>query len=145
MEVELANSLVDEYVLNSRVYRDVKADIKLQEDSSRLCYDAEGIIWAVEQIDSDIYCPLQALQIDKGIMYSDAEVDDSTYMAELMVNLATLCGGNFAQDTLCQYMFDSEMRVCQMRVAESYKHFFDKVSDRSTVFPEVESYLKVMS
>lgn len=137
-------SLVDEYVLNSHVYRDVRADVKLQADSSRLCYDAEGVIWAIEQIDSDIYCPLQALQIDKGIMYSDAEVDDSTYMAELMINLAKLCSGPFAQDTLCQYMFDSEMRVCQMRVAESCRYFFDKVSDRSYVFEEVESYLAVM-
>lgn len=140
----MVNSLVDEYVLNSRIYRDVKADVKLQDDSRFLCYDFEAIIKATEEIDSDIYCPLQALQIDKGIMYSDAEVDDSTYMAELMVNLAKLCSGNFAQDTLCQYMFESNMRVCQMRVAESCKHFFDKVSDRSYVFEEVESYLAVM-
>ncbi len=137
-------SLVDEYVLNSRVYRDVKADVKLQNNSRFLCYDFEAIIRATEEVDSDIYCPLQALQIDKGIMYSDAEVDDSDYMAELMVNLAQLCSGNFAQDTLCQYMHESNLRVCQMRVAEKFKYFFDKVSDRSYVFEEVETYLAVV-
>ena len=140
----MVNSLVDEYVLNSRIYRDAKVDVRIQKDSSRLCYDAESIIWATEQIDSDIYCSLQALKEDKGFHFSDAAVDDSTYMAELIVNLSILCGGHFAEDTLCQYIFDSGMRVCQMRVAESNKYFFDKVGDRSTIFPEVESYLAVM-
>ncbi len=144
MEAKLVNSLVDEYILNSGVYRSVKSDIKLQEKSQYLCMDYEGIIRAVEEIDSDIYCPLQALELDKGIAYSDAEVDDSDYMAELMLYLAAMCSGPFAHDTLNQYMFDSNLRVCQMRVAETAKWFFEKVSDKGTIFPEVQSYLTVM-
>lgn len=140
----MVKSLVDEYVTNSRVYRDVKADVRLQDSSRFLCYDYEAIIRATDEIDSDIYCPLQALNIDKGIMYSDSEVDESDYMAELMIYLASLCSGSFAHDTLAQYMYDSEMRVCQMRVAESCKGFFDKVTDKSNIFEEVSTFLRIV-
>lgn len=135
-------TLPDEYVINSPVYRNVLADVKIQENSSYLVYGYDAIISVIDEIDF-IYTKLQALEQDKGIKFHESELDASPYLQELMLTTAKLCSGPHAHDTLSLYLHDSQLVMCQLHIAHSYREFYDHVSDKGTLLPETKTYLAV--
>lgn len=134
----------DEAVRGSKVYRNVLADAKIQEDGSYLVYSSDSVISVVDEIDF-IYTCLQAMEQDKGIRFEEAELDESPHMQEMVLAVAKLCNGPHAYDTFCQYLRDCELVECQLYIAINYPHFYTKVTDPANILPTVANHLSLMA
>lgn len=141
----MVKSLYDEYVTNSNIYRNVKLDYSTRSKSWGLGLGPIAMGMALDEVDYHIYCPMQALEVDKGILFDNDELDRSPFMQELFLGLAQLADGAEAHDTLCQYLCISGLVQCQLAIAQHAQHFYSNVSDKSNIFDEVKSYLEIVA
>lgn len=141
----MVKSLYDEFVTNSHVYKEVKLDVNVRQQSWGLGFGPIAMGMALDHVDSDIYCPLQALEIDKGIKLDNEELDTSPYLQELFLALAQMADGAEAHDMLCQYLKDSELPHCQLYIAQHHAPFFENITDRSNLLDLTKTYLEIVS
>jgi predicted class III extradiol MEMO1 family dioxygenase len=136
-------ALLETFIQSSQGYQVITADFGHFNNSSWLTYGYEAIIRITEEFE-DVLTALDALKEDKSIIYSMDDIDSLAMTQELFLSIAKMCGGQFAHDTLCQYLHDVGFRKCQMFIAHHYPQFFKIVSDKGALHDEVRSYFRIV-